>query len=125
MCWYVDVTPWLSYSSCVVIVNVLSRSKSMLHYDRQTVGKFILVSSTHLGPKKEFLLLPDSCGFVDMEHPVCCEDRSVIYNCFWPSPMQSFLGPSPSGAHDHILLSQIRDSPQSGGPDLNNYIPQK
>jgi hypothetical protein len=25
------------------------------------------------------------------------EDRSVVYNCFWPSPPQSFSGPSPVG----------------------------
>jgi hypothetical protein len=29
------------------------------------------------------------------------------------------------GTHDHILLSQIRDCPQPGGPDPRIYIPQE
>jgi hypothetical protein len=40
-----------------------------------------------------FLLLSDSCGFVYMGRSFCREDGSVVYNCCWPSPAQSFLGP--------------------------------
>jgi hypothetical protein len=47
------------------------------------------------------------------------EDGSVVYNCCWASPAQSFL------VHDHILLSQIRDSPQLRGPGPRIYIPQE
>jgi hypothetical protein len=43
------------------------------------------------------LLLSDSCGFVDLGHPVWQEDGSVVYNSCWPSPAQSFSGPSPIG----------------------------
>jgi hypothetical protein len=39
----------------------------------------------------------DSCGFVDVDRPLWQEDRSVIYNCCWPSSVQSFLGLSPAG----------------------------
>jgi hypothetical protein len=38
-----------------------------------------------------------SCGFLDMEHSLWQEDRSVVYNCCWPLPVQSFSGPSPMG----------------------------
>jgi hypothetical protein len=43
------------------------------------------------------LLLSDSCGFVHVEHPLRREDESVVYNSCWPSPAQSFTGPSPAG----------------------------
>jgi hypothetical protein len=43
------------------------------------------------GSKTRFLLLSDSCRFVDVGH---WEDGAVIYNCCWPFPVQSFLGPS-------------------------------
>jgi hypothetical protein len=71
--------------------------KLKLCYDRWSVGQDLLVSSTHLGPKIKFLLLSDSCKFADVGRPLWQEDRSVIYNCCWPSPVQSFLGLSPAG----------------------------
>jgi hypothetical protein len=35
------------------------------------------------------------------------------------------LGSDSNGTHGHILLSQIRDSPQPGGPGSRMYIPQE
>jgi hypothetical protein len=32
-----------------------------------------------------------------MYYPLWREDGSVVYNCCWPSPAQSFSGPSPAG----------------------------
>jgi hypothetical protein len=64
-------------------------SKSKLCYDRRSVGQSVLVSSIHLGPKTRFLLLSDSCGFVDVGRFPWREDASVVYNCCWPSPAQS------------------------------------
>jgi hypothetical protein len=64
---------------------------------RPTVSRPVLVSSTHLGPKTRFLLLSDSCGFVDVGRSLWQEDVSVVYNCCWSSPAQSFSGPSPAG----------------------------
>jgi hypothetical protein len=43
-----------------------SDSKSKLCYDRRSVGQYVLVSSTHLGLTTKFLILSDSCGFVDV-----------------------------------------------------------
>jgi hypothetical protein len=51
----------------------------------------------HLGHKAKFLLLSDNCGLVVWRHPLWWENRSVIYNCCWPSQAQSFLGLSPAG----------------------------
>jgi hypothetical protein len=71
-------------------------SKSELCYDRRSVGQSVLVSGTHLGPKTTFLLLSDICGFVDVGRPLWREDGSVVYNCCWSSPAQSFSSPSPA-----------------------------
>jgi hypothetical protein len=72
-----------------------SESKSC--YDWRSLGQYVLVWSTRLEPKTRFLLLSDTCGFVDVGCLLCWEDGSVIYNCCWPSLGQSFSGPSPVG----------------------------
>jgi hypothetical protein len=53
--------------------------------------------STHLGPKIRFLLLSDCCGFVNVGRPLWREDGSVVYDCYWASPAESFSGPSSEG----------------------------
>jgi hypothetical protein len=69
----------------------------VLCYDRRSVGQSVLEQSTHLGLKTRSWLLSDSCGFVDLGRPLWREDGSVVCNCYWPSPAQSFSGPSPLG----------------------------
>jgi hypothetical protein len=58
-----------------------------------------------------------------MYHPLWREDRSVIYNCCWSSPAQSFSSPSPMGLL--TILSQIRDSPLNLEGQVPVYIPQE
>jgi hypothetical protein len=48
------------------------------------------------GPRPDFLLPSDSCGFVDVGRPLWREGGSVVYNCE-TSPGQSFSRPSPAG----------------------------
>jgi hypothetical protein len=55
------------------------------------------ISTIHLGLKTRFLFPSDCCGFVDVGCPLWREDASVVYNCCWPLPAQSFSGPSPVG----------------------------
>jgi hypothetical protein len=50
-----------------------------------------------LGLTTRYLLLSDSCGFVELGRTLWRDDGSVVYNCCWPSPAQSFSGPSPIG----------------------------
>jgi hypothetical protein len=66
-------------------------------YDRRSVGQSVLVSSTHLGLTTRFLLLSDSCTFVDAGRCIFRENGSAVYNCCWVSPAQSFLAPSTAG----------------------------
>jgi hypothetical protein len=69
--------------------------KSNLCYDRSSVGQSVLVSSTHLGPNTSILLLSHCCGFV-VGRPLARRDGSVVYNCCWSSPAQSFPSLSPA-----------------------------
>jgi hypothetical protein len=52
---------------------------------------------THLGRTTRFLLLSDSCWFVDVGRSLWRENGSVVYNCSWPLPAQTFSGPTPMG----------------------------
>jgi hypothetical protein len=44
----------------------LTEPESDLCYDRQSIGRSVLVSSIHLGLRTRFLLLSNCCGFVYM-----------------------------------------------------------
>jgi hypothetical protein len=57
----------------------------------------VLVSDLHLMPMTRFLLLSDSCGFVNFGRPLWREVEPVVHNCCWASPAQSFSSPSPTG----------------------------
>jgi hypothetical protein len=51
---------------------------------RPTVSRsVVLVSSTHLGITTRFLLLSQSCGFVDVGRSLWRENGSAVYNCCW------------------------------------------
>jgi hypothetical protein len=51
----------------------------------------------HLGLMIRYLLLFDSYGLVFVGRPLWREDGSVFCIYCWPSPAQSFSGPSPLG----------------------------
>jgi hypothetical protein len=56
--------------------------------------------------------------------PLWREDGSVVYKCCWVLASSVILGSEFRGSHDHILLSQIRDSqPGETGPCI--YVPQE
>jgi hypothetical protein len=69
----------------------------VLCYDRRSVNQSVLEQSTHPWLTTRSLLLSNSCGFVDLGRPLWREDGSVLCNCYWSSPAQSFSGPSPVG----------------------------
>jgi hypothetical protein len=81
-----------------------TKSKSNLCYDRRPVSQSVLMSSTHLEPKTRFLLLSDSCRFVDVGRPLWREDGSVVHNCCWPSPAQPYLRPVNSSGNFAIWV---------------------
>jgi hypothetical protein len=65
---------------------------------RQTVSRPVYLGIKHSSRVYDrFLLVSNSCGFVDVGRSLCREDGSVVYNCCWSSPVQSFSSPSPVG----------------------------
>jgi hypothetical protein len=99
---------------------VNSESKSKLCYDRQSVRQSALVSSAQLGLTNRFLVLSDSCGFVDVERSVWRENGSAGYNCCWSSPVQSFLGPSPAGLVNIFYCLRFEALPGTGWPSYTS-----
>jgi hypothetical protein len=67
----------------------------VLCYDRRSVDQSVLEKSTHLGLTTRYLLLFDSFGSAFVERPLWRDDGSVFCTCYFPSPGQWFLGPSP------------------------------
>jgi hypothetical protein len=49
------------------------------------------------GLRPDLYYVCDSYGFVDVGRSLWREDGSIVYYCCWPSPAQSFSGPSPVG----------------------------
>jgi hypothetical protein len=71
--------------------------KSNLYYDRRSVGQSVLVSSPIWGPRPHFYYCQTVAGLLMWGAPPWREDGSVVYNCCWSSPVQSFSAPSPAG----------------------------
>jgi hypothetical protein len=88
---------YLLYPSVFFCRILSSFSKSKLYYDRRSAGQSVLEQSTHFGDYERSWFLSDSCGFVGLRRPLWREDGSAVCNCNWPSPAQSFSGPSSVG----------------------------
>jgi hypothetical protein len=68
-----------------------------------------------------FLLLSDSCGFGDVGRSLWREGGSVVYNCFWPSPVQLFSGPTPVGLVTIIYCLRFETSLFVASSDSQGY----
>jgi hypothetical protein len=67
--------------------------------------------STHLGLTTRFLLLSDSCWFVDVGRSLWREDESYHLQLLLALASADIFGSDSHGTRDHNLLSQIRDLP--------------
>jgi hypothetical protein len=89
--------PWLPRTRSILLLVLHLIWVWVWCYDRRSAGQSVLDWSTHLELTTRSWLLSDSWGFVDFGRPLRLEDGSVAYNWCWPSPEQSFSGPSPVG----------------------------
>jgi hypothetical protein len=114
-----DSLPWMTY------VSWMNRFlESRLHYDRQSVGQSVLVSSTHLGFTTTFLFLSDSCGFCWCE--ALSDERTDLPFTIAAGPRQCSHSwvqvPQDSWPYFNVSDSRL---PQPGGPGPHIYIPQE
>jgi hypothetical protein len=71
-----------------------------------------------------YLLLPDSCWFVDVKNHSWFEYGSVVYNCYWSSPAQSSWVWVPWDLWPYFTVSFSR-LPQLGGPGPHIYLQEQ
>jgi hypothetical protein len=95
---------------------------SELYYDRRSVGQSVLISSPHLGRMTRFLLLSDTCGFVNMGRPLWREDGCLL-QLLLSSPAQSFSGPSPAGLMTSFYCLRFETPPTWSTRSLYLYPP--
>jgi hypothetical protein len=119
------LTNWLTHSPTQLHSHwlILSESKPTLCEGRRSVGQSVLVSSTHLGPKNRFVLLSDSCGFVDVGRPFSRKDGFVVYrsNCCRPSPATDSLQSSPV-LSSKLLLALASTAVLGVGPPRDPWL---
>jgi hypothetical protein len=92
-----------------------SKAKSKLCCDRRSVGQSVLVSSTHLGLTTRFFITVRElrvcwCGALSLTRERVCRLQLLL-----GLANAVILGSESHGTRDHILLSQIRDSPNLEG----------
>jgi hypothetical protein len=97
---------WASTACCRVRVRVTLR----LAVYRQSV---LATSPLRLMTRNIFFSNWTLAVIVLMWHPLWWEDWSVVYNCCWPSPVQSLSGSTPAE-----LVTKILDSPYLEGQAL-------
>jgi hypothetical protein len=108
---------------------IVTKLKSKLYYDRQSVGQSVLVSDTHLGPSTNF-----SHSLFDffLQFRVCwCGTPSLtrsgvsIFQFLQGIANAAFLRSESHGTREHSLLSLFLRLTQPGGPGSCIYFHQK
>jgi hypothetical protein len=105
--------------------NELNSQDSELLYDwRFTVNQFVLATSPMGRTTSNFIFQLNTCSY----SPYVTSSLTTGWVCrlhrCWPSPAQTFSGPSPAGLLIILYSSNLR-IPQPGGPGPRTYIPQE
>jgi hypothetical protein len=77
-----------------------------LYYDRWSVGQSVL-EERHPSGAYDQIFITVSCGCDDMGRSLWREDGSVVYNCCWPSPGQSWVR-APWDSRPYFTVSDLR-----------------
>jgi hypothetical protein len=111
----------LSWPSWLLFWKLKSKSKNLFCDWRFTTNQFVLVSGP-LGPTNRVFQL-NSCG----NGPYVSSSLRRGWVCHLQQLLASAVNirSESRGSHDHILLSQIRNSSQPGGPGPCIYILQE
>jgi hypothetical protein len=115
------ITPASGY-----LARLLSEWESELLYDWQfTANQFVLAPNPLGLTTNNFFLQLNPCDRSPYVTSLWWEDGSVVYNCCWPSPAQSFSGLSPAGLMLYFTLSDSRLlRPGAPGPSIYVYPPE-
>jgi hypothetical protein len=100
----------LSNMGTMYLFTQQDESKSKLCYDRRSVGQSVFLSSTHLGLTTRFLLLSELrvCWYGGLSLMREWVGRLQLLQLLVSAVI---FGSESRGTRDHILLFQIRDSP--------------
>jgi hypothetical protein len=94
---------------------IKSKSKSKLCYDPRSVGQPVSMSSRIWGPRPDFCYCQTVAGFF-MWGALSDERTGLRLKLLLAFASPVILGSKSRGTHDHILLFQIRGSPNLGDP---------
>jgi hypothetical protein len=93
---------------------------------RVTLRLAVYRQSVRLGDKLQpnFIFQLNTCGYSPYVISLWREDGSVVYDCCWPTPPQSFSGPSPAGLMTtfYCLRFEIPTTWRARSPYL--YLPR-
>jgi hypothetical protein len=87
----------------------------LLYYRWFVANQFVLATSPFRLTTSDFILQLNTWGYNPYVTFSLTRGWVCRFNCCWSTPAQSFSGLTSCGTHDHILLSQIRDSPNLEG----------
>jgi hypothetical protein len=89
-----------------------SQSQWELLYDwRFTANQFILATSPLRLTTSNFIFQLNTCGYSPYVKSSLTRGWSVVYNCWWSSPAQSFSGESPTGLMTIFYCLRIESPP--------------
>jgi hypothetical protein len=109
---------------------LVTKSKSKLYYDRQSVGQFVLISGTHLGPVIKFSHSLFDYFFLQFRvcwcgAPSLARSRVCTFQFLPGIASAAFLRSESHGTQEHSLVSLFLRLPQPGEPGSCIYFPQE
>jgi hypothetical protein len=100
-------------------------SSELLYDWRFTANRFVLATNPLRPTTGIFIFKPNTCVYSPYVTSTLTRERVCRLHLLLVLGSAVILGSESRRTRDNILLSQIRDSPNQGGPDPLIYIPQE